>query len=82
MKRVYEFVSKDKRLQIRQGDDNNISFHILKKTDDGFVNVADTSMSYNEFILMTELRYDSDWKPKLQERFSNEGSENVIKMAA
>jgi len=81
MKRVYEFVAKDKRLQIRQGEDSNISFHILKKTDDGFVNVADTSMSYNEFIELCELRY-SEWKPKLQERFSNEGSENVIKMAA
>ena len=81
MKRVYEFVAKDKRLQIRQ-EDSNIFFHILKKTDDGFVNVADTAMTYNEFIQLCELRYDSELKPKLQEKFSNEGSDNVIQMAA
>ena len=82
MKRVYEFVSKEKRFQIRQGEDSNISFHILKKTDDGFVNIADTSISYAEFIQLCELRYESDWKSKQQEKFLSEVSDNVIKMMA
>jgi len=81
MKRVYEFVAKDKRLQIRQ-EDSNIFFHILKKTDDGFVNIADTSISYAEFIQLCELRYESDWKSKQQEKFLSEVSDNVIKMMA